>query len=89
MYLTKGNFFLVFLTMILFFLIIYNINIAVIAQLVERIHGKDEVAGSIPAVGSTKKTTHMSYFFLGFILGEVGLIIYQTWIVYLNYRSRL
>ncbi|CAO1610054.1 hypothetical protein BTTAP_210001 [Brochothrix thermosphacta] len=29
-------------------LILYN---AVLAQLVERIHGKDEVAGSIPANG--------------------------------------
>lgn len=34
---------------------ISEVRCADIAQSVERIHGKDEVPGSIPGVGSTKK----------------------------------
>lgn len=33
----------------------YNNSVAAIAQLVERIHGKDEVSGSSPDRGSTSK----------------------------------
>ncbi len=44
----------------------FYINIlllAIIAQSVERIHGKDEVLGSIPSVGS-KNTYHYMFFIL-------------------------
>ncbi len=34
----------------------YNLTNAAIAQLVERIHGKDEVTGSTPVRGSRKNT---------------------------------
>ncbi len=34
----------------------FRFSFADVAQLVERVHGKDEVAGSIPAIGSNTKT---------------------------------
>jgi hypothetical protein len=37
------------------FVIVFQHVFAQIAQLVERVHGKDEVSGSIPDLGSIKK----------------------------------
>lgn len=36
---------------------------AVVAQLAERVHGKDEVSGSIPDIGSKQTNTTAYYFF--------------------------
>ena len=53
------------------FIIIYIIlMLALLAQLVERFHGKEEVAGSIPAVSSNKKpakSIRLAGFFVCFL----------------------
>ena len=49
-------------------------NVAAVAQLVERIHGKDEVSGSIPDRGSKNPFAHAR----GFLIFPTSLAVYSS-----------